>query len=239
MRAPISFLIKWPAALALIFAVAACAGPRKDDITGSLPDDHNIRHPINVTRGMATMDLLPGGGPGGLTDRQVGDVQSFAADWRKRGRGPLTIQVPTGADAATDTQSAFAAKEIRRIFTAMGIPRKAVATARYPADGPGHLAPVRLEYPILEARLPHECGQWQQDAGFSDPMESNRNRQHWNFGCAAQQNLAAQVDDPEDFIRPRSEDPISAARRASVMDKYRKGEPTATTYPTEKVDTQE
>ena len=237
MRAALSSLAKAPLALAVVLSVAGCAS-RNDDITASIPDDYRLQHPINVTRGLATIDLLPGGGPGGLTDRQVGDIQAFGADWKKRGRGRLSILVPVGAGAVTDGQSTRAAKEIRRIFTAMGIPAKSFATERYPADGPGHLAPVRLEFPILEARLPQECGQWPDDAGYSQPGKNNENRSMWNYGCSTQQNLAAQVEDPEDFIRPRSEDPASAARRATVLQKYRKGESTLTAYPKETVDTQ-
>jgi pilus assembly protein CpaD len=217
------------AALALLLTLTACASPK--DVTGSLPDDYRARHPIYVTRGAATLDLLPGGGPGGLTDRQVGDIQQFAGDWRKRGRGQLVVHVPTGGDAVADRQSAQAAKEIRRILSAMGISGRAVSTRRYAADGPEHLAPVRLEFPVLEAKVPHECGQWPDDFGYSDPGASNRNRSDWSFGCAYQQNLAAQVEDPEDFIRPRAETPASATRRADVIGKFGKGEPTVTAYP--------
>jgi pilus assembly protein CpaD len=120
----------------------------------------------------------------------------------------------------------------------MGISGRAVSTQRYAADGPEHLAPVRLEFPVLEAKVPHECGQWPDDSGFSDPGASNRNQSQWNYGCAYQQNLAAQVEDPEDFIRPRSESPPSATRRSTVLEKYGKGEATPTSYPQEKVDTQ-
>ena len=236
MRALFPYIIR-PAILAMALAAAGCAAPR-DEITGSLPDDYRLVHPIQVTRGLATMDLLPGGGPGGLTDRQVGDIQAFGADWRKRGRGRISVLVPTGAGPVTDSQSAQAVKEIRRIFAAMGLSRQSLSTERYPADGPGHLAPVRLEFPVLEAKLPHECGQWPEDVADGQPGVSNGNKQYWNFGCAAQQNLAAQVEDPEDFIRPRSEDQASAARRSTVIRKYRNGEPTATSYPTERVDTQ-
>jgi pilus assembly protein CpaD len=231
-----TFPLSLIAALALSLGGCATSDP---EITGSLPDDVQTRHPINVTRGLATMDLLPGGGPSGLTDRQVGDIYAFAIDWQKRGRGKLTIQVPRGADRVTDTQSAHAAREIRRILTINGVPGAAVATVNYPADGPGHLAPVRMEFPILEARVPHPCGQWPGDIGYSDPEESNRNRQDWNFGCAYQQNLAAQVEDPEDFIRPRAESSAWAARRTTVIGKYGKGESTTTTYQKETVSTDE
>jgi len=234
----VQHILKNSVAFALLLAVAACANPRVDH-TGSLPDDHRVRHPINVTRGAATLDLLPGGGPGGMTNRQVGDVQSFARDWQKRGRGQLAINVPTGGDPITDGQSAHAAKEIRRIFGAMGIPGNAIVTQRYAADGPQHLAPVRLEFPVLEAKLPHECGQWPDDMGFMDPGSSNRNQSYWNFGCAHQQNLAAQIEDPEDLIRPRAEEPAMARRRTEAIEKFAKGEPTVTSYPDPKMQTRD
>lgn len=217
--------LKHIAALAFASGLAACSSPRQD-ITGSVPDDHRDRHPVVVTAGSESIDLLPGGGPSGLTDRQVGDIQAFGAKWREKGRGPIAIEVPTGG--AADRASAHASREIRRILGAMGIQKKAILVRSYPADGPDHLAPVRLEYSVLEAKVPHRCDQWPEDMGYGDPASSNRNASSWNFGCASQQNLAAMVDDPEDFIRPRAEDPPSATRRADVIKKYSKGEATPT-----------
>lgn len=220
----------------LTLSAAGCAS-KNEDITASIPDDYRIRHPINVTRGLASIDLLPGGGPNGLTDRQVADIQSFGIDWQKRGRGKIAILVPKGADPVTQKQSAYAAREIRRIFTINGIPSSAVSTLSYAAEGPSHLAPVRLEFPVLEAKLPHPCGQWPKDVAYGDPEESNRNRSDWNYGCAYQQNFAAQVEDPEDLIRPRAESSASATRRSTVIGKYGRGESTVTQYPKETVDT--
>jgi pilus assembly protein CpaD len=57
------------------------------------------------------------------------------------------------------------------------------------------------------------------------------NRPHWNHGCATQRNLAAQVADPSDLVQPRTETPALTSRRATALDKYRKGESTATQYP--------
>jgi pilus assembly protein CpaD len=222
MRAPFKHI----AALALVAGLAACASPEQRDFTGSIPEDYRDRHPVVVTAGAEVIDLLPGGGPGGLTDRQVGDVQAFGGKWREKARGPITVEVPTGG--ASDRASAHAAREIRRIFLAMGVPEKAVVIRKYPADGPGHLAPVRLEFPVLEAKVPHACDQWPEDLGYGDPTSSNRNRSYWNFGCATQQNLAATVEDPEDFIRPRAEDAPNATRRSDVIRKYQKGEATPT-----------
>lgn len=215
------------AALGLAAGLAACASPKSSvDFTGSIPDDYRERHPVVVTAGAETIDLLPGGGPGGLTDRQVGDVQSFAARWREKGRSSITIEVPAGG--AADRASAQAAKEIRRVLAAMGIAKKSAVIRTYPADGPDHLAPVRLSFQALQAKVPHGCDQWPDDLGYGDAKTWNKNRPSWGFGCATQQNLAATVEDPEDFIRPRAEDPPSATRRNTVITKYGKGEATAT-----------
>jgi pilus assembly protein CpaD len=222
MRRVKSHGIRWVALLVTAVAVSACNGDR-GDITASIPDNVQTRHPILVTRGMATLDLLPGGGPGGLTNRQVADIRAFAAGWTANGRGGFLVEVPSGAGRVTDVQSAHVVKEIRSIALGAGVPLRAMTEARYPADGPGHLAPVRLSYSVLEARLPHECDQARDDAGFGDPKTSNENRQNWNFGCAYQQNIAAMVADPEDLIRPRADDPPSASRRANVISKYRTG----------------
>lgn len=238
MRAPSLSSTAGPLMLALMLGAAGCSGPRSTDITGSIPDDYRVNHPIHVTRSKSSIDILPGGGPGGLTDRQVQDIQSFASEWQKRGRGALTVQVPVGADAATETQSSYALREIRKVLAAMGVSGGKIAIVRYPADGPGHLAPVRLEFAALDAKVPHECGQWPDDLGFSDPGGPNRNKSYWNYGCATQQNLAAQVEDPEDFIRPRGETAADGARRANVLQKYRRGESTNTSYPQDTVETQ-
>jgi pilus assembly protein CpaD len=220
-----TFPLRSAAVLAVAVLLAGCTGDR-GDITGSIGDTPQQRHPIQVARGIATMDLLPGGGPGGLTDRQMADVRGFSAGWTASGRGQLLIEVPTGAGPVTDSQSAYAVKEIRRAILSTGVPAKAVAQTHYPANGPGHLAPVRLSYPVLQAKVPHECSQAVEDAGYSETFLQNENRQPYNFGCAYQQNLAATVADPEDFIRPRAEDAPSSARRADVMGKYRKGQAT-------------
>ena len=59
------------------------------------------------------------------------------------------------------------------------------------------------------------------------------NREYWNFGCATQRNLAAMVANPADLVQPRGSTPAYQGRRTVVLDKYRKGDSTATNYPNE------
>ncbi|MEQ8736971.1 MAG: CpaD family pilus assembly lipoprotein, partial [Hoeflea sp.] len=62
-----------------------------------------------------------------------------------------------------------------------------------------------------------QCGRWPDDLA-ADTSENK----HWaNFGCAYQNNLAAQIANPGDLIAPRGMSPIDAERRSQVIQTYR------------------
>ena len=48
------------------------------------------------------------------------------------------------------------------------------------------------------------------------------------YGCATQNNLAVMLADPADLKQPRKMDPADAARRDTVLEKYREGEASST-----------
>ncbi len=54
---------------------------------------------------------------------------------------------------------------------------------------------------------------------------------YYNLGCASQRNLASMVENPSDLVQPRAEIPSYTGRRTTVLDKYHRGEATATVYP--------
>jgi pilus assembly protein CpaD len=73
---------------------------------------------------------------------------------------------------------------------------------------------------------------WPDDLGPSLLNKGySENKSYYNFGCAYQRNLAAMIDNPADLEQPRSETAAYTIRRSEAFEKYRKGEPTATTYP--------
>jgi pilus assembly protein CpaD len=47
------------------------------------------------------------------------------------------------------------------------------------------------------------------------------NQNYYNFGCATQNNLAAQIANPEDLVAPRGMTPIDATRRNAAIKEYR------------------
>lgn len=221
-----------PALAAILLAAAALGGCRSDrEITGSVPDAYDVRHPIVVAEADYKLDLPVGQGAGGISARQRAEIAAFASTWRSSGRGVVTISLPHGS--ADDRVTSYVAPEIRTLLAAHGINPANIRTQRYAASGPVHLAPVRLSFPKLTAKVPHPCGIWPDDLGGSDWKAVAGNREYYNFGCATQQNLAAQVADPEDLLRPRATDPAWTPRRQTVVETYTKGQSTATEYPDE------
>ena len=63
-----------------------------------------------------------------------------------------------------------------------------------------------------------------------DLQGDQQNRSYCDFGCAAQQNLAAMVEDPADLVSPQPETRPYATRRQEVLGKYGKGDDPSTTY---------
>lgn len=206
---------------AVCLAVSGCHSERI--VKDSYPQTYDQRHPIVLAEGPTKLELPVGAGARGLTDRQREDIRAFAADWRKNGRGPVGLMTPTGG--AGD----WATPAIRTTLASAGVPATSIISQRYRGE-PGEVQLVKLGYVKLQAKV-HRCGLWPEDLGHgADAYGTTENRDYWNFGCSTQQNLAAQVADPEDLVRPRTETPVYAARRGVVIEKHREGEPTTSVY---------
>jgi pilus assembly protein CpaD len=112
------------------------------------------------------------------------------------------------------------------------VPSQGIVVRPYRPASPARLATIRLTYPRITAEA-GPCGLWPHDVGPSDFAAYDSNKPYWNLGCATQRNLAAMVDNPADLVQPRGDTATYTARRTVVLDKYRKGESTATVYPNE------
>jgi pilus assembly protein CpaD len=85
-------------------------------------------------------------------------------------------------------------------------------------------APIRLTYAKLKAATPTPCSYADTDVVPIRLKENNTNAPTYNLGCSYQKNLAAQVADPRDFLRPRQEGPIDVERRTKGIERIRKNE---------------
>jgi len=198
------------------------------EVTGSVASDVRQRHPIVIKEGPRTVDLFIGERRGTLNGSQRAEVLSFAAEWRREATGGILIDVPAGSSNAA--AAANAAREVRAILLAAGVPSDAMQLRETRAQSPAKLVTLRLHYPRMMADV-GPCGLWPHDLGPTYEREHFENRQYWNFGCAQQRNLAAMVENPADLVQPRSEVPPYNGRRTTVLDKYHRGESTATQNP--------
>lgn len=222
MTTPISPL-RLLLAAALATMLTGCYVPKE---TASIPNDYRKRHPIALKEGERTVEVFVGNNRGGLTPVQRAEVMSFAQTWRRESTGGVIVDLPSGTP--NERAAAEALREIRSILTASGIPPKAVSVRPY-ATSADKLASIRLNYSKITAQV-GPCGLWPEDLGPSNTPAYQDNRPYWNFGCATQRNLAAMVENPVDLVQPRGEIPAYAPRRTVVLDKYRKGESTPTTF---------
>ncbi len=214
------------AVLAAALALGACA---KGALTaGGAPFDTRERHPIVLRDAPRSLDVFVGRAGGGLDPRQADDVARFGQDYRRSGRGGLVAEVPTGTGrelAARDTLEG-----IRRSLAQAGVSQGALQVRTYPVVDPGLASPIRLTYASLQAGLPHACGQWPEDAGVSSYKTDASNQPLWNLGCSTQANLAAQVADPLDLVRARSEGRLATQKRMEAIRKLREGKDPSTEY---------
>ena len=226
-------LILWPAALkvaAVMLAGAWLAGCKTTETAETVPYpyDYRQRHPITLQEGQRTVELFVGKRRSGLTSVQRSDVGAFAHNWHRDATGGIEIRVPSGT--GNDRAFGETVAEIQGILVEAGVPRSDIAVRPSRRADPSQLIPIVLAYSRLTAAA-GPCGRWPNDLGPGAGTEYVTNEPYWNLGCSMQRNLAAMIDDPADLVGPRGESPAYMARRSVVLDKYRKGEGTATQNP--------
>ena len=97
-----------------------------------------------------------------------------------------------------------------------GLPANKVVVENYSAVDPEEAAPIRLSYFAIAAST-SACGQWPEDL----VVNTFENKNYYNFGCATQNNLAAQIADPNDLLGPRRMTPADATQRGKALERYR------------------
>jgi pilus assembly protein CpaD len=218
-----SFLPRLAAVTLVVVAAGllqSCGANRDKMTTGAIPDDYRTRHPISLAEAEHTLDIPVASGDRRMTVGTRDVVQGFVAEYRARSSGVFRIEYPAGsvnADAAS-----HARRELRQLLGEAGVPRPSIIETVYGASPNGDAAPIRLSYVAITA-MTNECGQWPEDIANN----TSDNKNWYNFGCASQNNLAAQIADPMDLVAPRGMSPIDAKRRTNVIELYRQGKRTA------------
>ena len=216
------------ALVGLSIALGACTHT-DGETTASIPNDYKQRHPIAIQEADQSVVIFVGHARGGLSAAQRADVMGLAQTWLHEGTGAIHADLPVDTPNALAAADAF--REIQALLTAAGIPARGFVVRQYHPDDPRQMPTIRLNYPKISA-VAGPCGLWPEDLGPSIKDKGYiENKPYYNFGCAYQRNMAAMIDNPSDLVQPRSETAAYTARRSEAFEKYRKGNPTATTYP--------
>lgn len=204
-------------------AASLLQGCARDPMTTkAIPDDYRTRHPITLSEAEHSLDIPVSASDSRLTTAMADNVRGFAQNYASMSTGIINIQTPSGS--ANSAAASRMAKQIRSTLSGAGVAPGKIMETRYAASPNGDASPIRLSYVAVTA-MTGQCGQWPED--LSDNTFANKN--WYNFGCASQSNLAAQIANPMDLVGPRGMSPIDAERRAVVIDTYRGKTSTAAT----------
>ncbi|RWE35432.1 MAG: pilus assembly protein CpaD [Mesorhizobium sp.] len=200
-------------AVAVSALLAGCA--QRDSVTvGAIPDDYRTNHPIVIAEKNQKIDLPVGAGDRGMTGSQRDTLLGFLDGYDKSAAPTLTIQIPSGS--ANEVAATAAGRDFARLAVAAGIKRDRIVVVPYQAGSSEASAPVRVSYIAVRAQT-DKCGRWP-----ADLVETSENKHYADFGCSYQNNLAAQMANPNDLLGPRKQTTIDAERRGQVIDDYRK-----------------
>lgn len=206
--------------LALASGLSACVQYASSD--PGLSADPAVRHPIVVGSAPTTLDLYPVGGA--LDARTRAELSAFAERYRRLGSGEIVILTTgRGGDAP-------AAEAVRRALASAGAPARVAYGYRLDeANAP----PIRVAFLGLKAQVPTPCGQWPDDLVSGSSLQGWKNEPWANFGCATQATIAAQVDDPRDFVQARPLAPADVAMRTRAITNVREGKDPGTDWKTD------
>ena len=196
--------------LALALPTAACSNVDRTVATSAIPADYHQRHPVALVNARQSLDIFLLGLRSQLDYRQKHDVSAFAADYLAHGEGLVRVLVPRGS--ASDAAADATLTAVQRALAASGV-KGDIEVGSYAPSDPKLASVLRLSFVKLQAQAASRCGDWPDDLNSGSSLETWENHTYYNFGCATQQTLAAQMDDPRDLVRPRAEDPSDVQMR--------------------------
>ena len=212
------------AALGLAVALAGC-GANYASSDPSFPGGPEARHPIVLAEAPRTLDVFPV--RGAIDPRARAELRAFAQTYKRQGEGEIEILVPGRWQA-----EARAVHEIRGALASAGL-RGRVSIGSYAPADLAAVPPIKVEFVGLKAEVMSPCGQWPEDLASGSSLWGWKNEPYYNFGCATQSMLAAQVDDPRDFVEQRPLGPSDVAMRMRAIEAVRKGEDPGTAWKTD------
>lgn len=178
---------------------------------GMAPLTPTSRYSLQVEPGLDRIALAVH--DSGLSQAQVAALSALASRALVDGAPEVVVEAPAGDDPVANEQ----AWRAKTALEAAGSPP--VRVVSYAAPAPR--APVLAGFETVRAVV-QQCG-----TEWGSATRTFDNQSSINFGCAVTANLAAQIENPRDIIRPRGMTPADAGRRSVVFADYRGGDITS------------
>lgn len=213
-------------ALAMAVPLGAC-GVQRVLPPPTTPYDYHDRHPVVLADAPEVLDVFPASVKGEVDKESQGRIREFVGRYREFGRGKVSLLVPVGSEAAKAT--AAETNAVRRALASAGLSGN-ILIGDYTVADPKLAAPIRLSFHSLKAKVANRCGEWPQDIASGSTLDGWKNESYWNFGCASQATLSAQVADPRDLASPRGETASDVQMRMRSFEKLRRGEDPSTNW---------
>jgi pilus assembly protein CpaD len=196
---------------AALLGLAACASTSPDQGPSKLAATETQQWMDRIKVDAAPDEILLKPHASGLSANQSAALEAMVSRWLEAEARELVVTAPNTAGAM--------AIQIRDRLAALGAGSRVRVVGVDPAAA--EEGAIRVGFARYEAR-PIKCGQrWENLTATRD------NTVYENFGCAMAANIAAQVANPEDLVRPRDMTPADAGRRDAILGKYRRGEVTS------------
>ena len=226
-RSPRRLRLALRTVFAVGFAALVCGCKTDQQITAApdVPADYRLRHPISITEKDHTLQLFIGANRGSLMPVQRAELLAFGQTWRDQATGGVIVDLPVGS--SNEHSAADSLREIESILAATGVPPQSIAVRNYRVS-PRVLATVRIT--LSADRRPSRALRYhgRRTSGRASIATISKISPIGISAAPTQRNLAAMVAEPADLVQPRAETSIYAQRRTTVMEKYRLGQPTAT-----------
>ncbi len=209
-----------------VTALGGCASPRALPPPVA-PYDYRDRHPVVLAEAPYVLDLFPSIQKGRVDIETMGRIRELAERYKAFGQGQITLSTPSGGQAAKN--AAASSNAVRRALASAGL-GDVIATSVYHVADQKLAAPIRVSFQSLKAKVANPCGEWPRDLASGSSLYGWQNETYWNFGCANQSTLAAQVADPRDLANPRGQTPSDVEMRLQGITKLRRGEDPSTRW---------
>lgn len=201
------------ACFAACWVLAGCGAPP------AAAPDYRIQHPISAQEKVFNLSVPVMASAKGVSAPQLNNMKRFAADYLRRGRGPLLVSYHGDPRSFTKSRS--------QILSALGVAgvQKHRVFFQNRSTQSSKAGSAELSYAGYVVRVP-KCGDWSGHAGF-DPA----NGQHTDFGCSFQRNTGLIISNPAD-LKVAGEPPRSDAQASDrVIQTYRDGKAMGTPAP--------